>query len=251
MEPTSSPESTAPSSLFGRLANVIASPAEVFDELRTAPRRAANWLVPAILLAVIGAICGLVVVSQPAIAQQLREVRDQAIQKQVAKGEITAQDAERASATLEKLGPIFATVAAVVGAAMDGFARPFVAAAILWLLAVKVFKAPLPYLTAVEAAGLASVVLVLGRVINSLIVLVMGNLFVNASPILLVGKVDLSKASHLFLANLDAFSLWYLVVIAVALSRLTNVPLARAGSCCLAVWVVLGLLRSLPALTMS
>ena len=41
--------SSEPSSLTDRLANVICAPGEVFAEIKNAPVRASNWLVPLIL----------------------------------------------------------------------------------------------------------------------------------------------------------------------------------------------------------
>src|SRR2546425_11222215 len=44
------------SSLLGKLLNMIASPAEVFDEIIIAPTRLANWYVPTLLVCLAGII---------------------------------------------------------------------------------------------------------------------------------------------------------------------------------------------------
>ncbi len=251
MQPPTEPPPAPSPSLASRLANVIAAPHDAFADLLTTPARAAHWLVPALLLALVGTVCGLLVLSQPAIAQQMKEVRDQAIHKKVAEGEIQSEQAAQAIATLDRLGPIMATAGTTIGSALDGFARPFIAAVILWLLATKLFKSPLPYLKAVEAAGLASIVLVLGRLANGLIALALGNVFMNASPILLVNPVDFSKPSHLLLASLDAFALWYVALLALALSHLAQVRFLPAATACLVAWILFVLLRSAPAILLA
>ncbi len=43
-------------SLAGRLLNVFAAPGEVFEEVKATPPSVANWLVPVIIYAVVGAI---------------------------------------------------------------------------------------------------------------------------------------------------------------------------------------------------
>lgn len=238
------------SSLWTTLGNVVAAPGDAFDEIRLSPPKTAHWLVPAILLAVIGAILGLLVISQPAIWQQLSEVREQAIQKMVASGKIKAEEAERTAGARDRIGAIFARIAVVVASVVDGFARPFVAAALLWLLATKVFRVPLPYLKAVEAAGLASVVLIVDRLVNSLLVLSVGNVLINTGPILFLKNIDFTQPLHLFLATLNVLNLWYIAVLGIALGRVTGVSNARASAWCFAAWALTEVLKNLPALLM-
>ena len=54
-----------PSSLTDRLTNVIAAPGEVFPEIKNAPVRSSNWLVPLILACIATVIYVSVAFSQP------------------------------------------------------------------------------------------------------------------------------------------------------------------------------------------
>lgn len=243
-------QSTPQCSLWANLGNVIAAPGDAFDAIRSTPPKAAHWLVPALLLAIIGSILGLIVISQPAIWQQISEVREQAVQKMVASGQIKAEDAAKSAEARDKIGAIFTRIAIVVAGVLDGFARPFIAAALLWLLATKVLKFPLPYLKAVEAAGLASIITLLNRVITSLLTLVMGNVFVNPGPILFIKTIDFTQPLHLLLATLNLLNLWYIAVLGIALARLTGVTVGRASGWCFAAWGLTELLKNLPALLM-
>jgi len=62
-----------PMSLPARLMNVLAGPGEVFDRIKASLPAASNWLVPALLFALVGAISCFVIFSQPAIVQQIHE----------------------------------------------------------------------------------------------------------------------------------------------------------------------------------
>src|ERR1039457_44708 len=87
--PATPPMPPPATSLGARLLNVFASPAEVFEEVRTAPSTVANWLVPTLLSALVGLVACLLIFSQPAIVQQLHEQQAKAIDQQVKAGKMT------------------------------------------------------------------------------------------------------------------------------------------------------------------
>ena len=91
-----------PSSLTDRLTNVIAAPGEVFAEIKNAPVRASNWLVPLILACIATAVYISIAFSQPAILRGLQEQRENAMQKQVAAGKMTQAQADQAAAAAER-----------------------------------------------------------------------------------------------------------------------------------------------------
>ena len=72
-------------SLGGRLTNVFAAPAEVFDEVKKSTPSNANWLVPALLLCLVGIVATFVIFSQDSILQQIREQQDRAMEKKLEK----------------------------------------------------------------------------------------------------------------------------------------------------------------------
>src|SRR5579862_6825812 len=91
-----------PSSLTDRLANVIAAPGEVFEELKNAPVRASNWLAPLILSCVATAIYIFVALSQGGVLRSIQEQQAKAMQKQIASGKITQAQADQATAMVER-----------------------------------------------------------------------------------------------------------------------------------------------------
>ena len=75
--PALTPDPPAPvapkMSLAARLLNIFAVPSDVFEEIRTSPHSAANWVVSALLGAIVGAISVVIILSQPAVIQKIRE----------------------------------------------------------------------------------------------------------------------------------------------------------------------------------
>src|ERR1035437_7024756 len=102
--PPSDTPPTPATSLAGRLLNVFAAPDDVFDEIKTAPSRTTNWLVPALLSAFLGVLSAIVMYSQPAIIQQIHEQQAKIFEDQVNAGKMTREQADQIETASEKFG---------------------------------------------------------------------------------------------------------------------------------------------------
>src|SRR5215472_3868405 len=107
----SEPQSPQPAMPLGaRLFNVLATPGEVFEQIIRTKVSAANWVVPALLLIAVSWLGAWLVFSQDSIKQQLKEITDQAIEKQIQKQHMSEQQAEQARTIGAKFGNIGTTV---------------------------------------------------------------------------------------------------------------------------------------------
>ena len=104
LTPEALPEAPQPPamSLGGRLLNVLATPGDVFEEVKAAPETTANWLVPALILIAVSWVAAVVIFLQPAIKQQLGDLTEQAIQRQIDTGHLSEQQAEQAHVAGQK-----------------------------------------------------------------------------------------------------------------------------------------------------
>src|SRR5579872_5876534 len=133
-------------SLGARLVNVLAAPGEVFDQVKRAGESTANWLAPGLILMLVSWVGAWLVFSQGSIQQQLREITDQAVEKQVQKGKLSEQQAEQARAVGEKFGSIGSKIGAYVAPVFAAIAVPFWWGLILWLVGTKALKADFSYM---------------------------------------------------------------------------------------------------------
>jgi hypothetical protein len=233
--PVSPPEAVpAPTtSLAARLLNVFAVPGDVFAEVKVAPESVANWLVPMLLLLVVGLCSAWLIFSQPPIQQQLREQQDEMIQKLVKKGWLTQEAADtqrRVSGNTTKFAPY-------LGAVVQAVATPFCWGFILWLVGVKALKGSFSFMKAVEVVGLASTITCLGTVVSTLMVVGLGNLFASPSPALLLKHFDPQKPSDTMLAVFNVMTFWVLSVRAIGLARLAGVPAMKAAFWVFGIWL--------------
>jgi hypothetical protein len=225
-------------SLPARLMNVFAVPGDVFAEVKAAPVSHANWLVPAILLMVVSWLAAFFIFSQPAIQQQISELAQKGVEKQIQKMKVTGEQAEKMRQAAEKFGSIGSKVSAVVFPLVVALGSPFFWGFILWL-GSKVFKGPFRFLKAVEVAGLAGTIGVLHSLIKSLLVLALGNVFASPSLALLVKEFNQENWVHGLLGAVNPFTFWYLAVLAIGLARLGGIGTARSAIWVFGIWAVI------------
>jgi hypothetical protein len=223
-------------SLAARLLNVFATPGEVFEEVAATPTAVKNWLVPTLIACVVAVVSIVILFSQPAIQQQIREQQQAAMDKNVKAGKMTQADADKAMEVIQKFsGPTVLAVTGGLSAIFMTFGSVFLWAFGLWLVGMQAFKSEVRFMKAVEVVSLAGMVSALGEIVNLLLRVNLGKQSSSVSLALVVGEFDAQNPVHVLLALLDLFVLWHLIVLSVGFSRLTRIPFAR-------VLLVLGLI---------
>jgi len=239
------------SSLSNRLLNVFAAPGDVFDELKTTQSCVANWLVPVCLGCLMGIIYALVVFSQDNIIHSMQEMQEQSIrsrfQKQVEAGKMSQEQVDQAVEMARRFsGPTMMKIFGSVGAVFFNFGMLHFVGLLVWLLGTKVFNGQFGYMKAVEAAGLAGVIHVLGGVIGMLLALVMGNIAMTPGPVLLVREFNPADKVHVLLSQMNLVMLWYVAVVALALAKLSGASFGRSAAWLFTIWAAIVLLFTVP-----
>lgn len=225
-------------SLAERMTSVISAPSDAFDAVRDSPPSLANWVVPALLLILVSWIGIAVLFSQPALSQQALEAGRQAMEKQLAKQNLPPAQAERMRQIQEEWGPVSAKILIGVTPVFVGFAGPFIWGLFVWLLGAKAFKGGFAYMKAVEAVGLANVVVVLESVVRTLLVLCLNNVYASPSLALLVTSgFDPQNTTHLLLSTVNVMTFWVLAVRSAGLARLARVSFGKAAACVFGIWL--------------
>lgn len=233
-------------SLPARLMNVFAVPGDVFEEVKSTPHVISNWLAPALIACVVGVVSVIIVLSQPAIQQQLREKQEQAMEKKfeelIQAGKITREQADQQMAAVGKLfGGAFQKVMGSAGVVIYSFARVFFWALVLWLLARWLLQTRIGYMKAAEVSGLAGMIGVLGAIVALLLRVNFSNPAASPSLALTVGEFDEKNVTHMLLAMVNLFDVWQVGVMASGLARLAGVPFVRAALPLIVFWLVLSL----------
>jgi mannitol-specific phosphotransferase system IIBC component len=242
-EPQAVPPQTPATPLTAKLFNVVAAPGEVFAELGASPARVINWLVPVLIFAVAGVITVCILFAQPAIRQGIHDQQVKALDQQVQQGKMTQAQEDQALQAMDRfMGPTMLTVFGSVGALLNSFISVFWWALVLWLLGRWFLKARFNYMKAVEIAGLASVIIVLGMVISTLLAVILGRLYVGPSLALLVNDFDTRNRVHLLMGAANLVYFWHTAVLGVGLAKLSGASTAKSLVVVFTYWVVAELL---------
>jgi hypothetical protein len=230
-------------SLVGRLLNVFAAPGDVFANIKAAPARTANWLVPVMIYAAMGVVSVCIMFAQPAIQQTIHDQQVKALDQRVQQGKMTQAQEDQALQVMEKFaGPTMLAIFGSVAMVMYGFFSVFWWALALWLLGRWFLKARFGYMKAVEVAGLASIILVLGIVFSTLLAVILGRLYAGTSLALLVGDFDPKNRIHLLLGAANIIYVWHTAVLGVGLAKLSGGLTAKALMVIFTYWIVAELL---------
>src|SRR5690606_20916139 len=132
--------------------------------------------VPAVLVALIGLISNLVIFGNPVLVQQIRDIQEKEFQKAVDRGQMSQEQAEQARETMMGIGMTIARVAAAVGSVFYGFISPLWWGLLAWLAGRWILHGALPYMRAVEVAGLSSLIGGLGMLVGTFLAVGTGKL---------------------------------------------------------------------------
>ena len=213
------------------------APGEAFAELKNTPVRATNWLVPLILACVATAIYMGVAFSQPPILRALQEKQEAAMQKQVAAGKVTKEQADQAAAMSDKIfSPSIMRMFGAGGAVLAEVAGLFLMGAAIWLALKYCTPARLDYMKVVEVCGLALVIDVPQKILRLWLVLWKQNLLATASPTLFLANPSTTNRAHIFLSMIDLGDFWWLAVLSLGLSKVASLRYRTAAVIAFGVW---------------
>jgi hypothetical protein len=226
-----------PSSLTDRLANVICAPGEVFEEIRNAPVRASNWLVPLSLACIATVIYICIAFSQPAILRSMQEQQQRAVQKKVAAGQMTKAQADQAAAITERfMTPTILKIFGAGGAILASAAGLFLMGVGIWLGLACCTGTKLHYMKVVEICGLALLIDVPQKLLRVCLVLWKENLLATVSPTLFLAHPNAGNKVHVFLSMIDLVDFWWLAVLSLGVSKVASIRYRTAAFITFGVW---------------
>lgn len=243
--------SSEDSSLGSTITNVFASPSEAYQGLANTPPKATNWVLPMILMAVLGVLFVYLIFTNEAIKTQIFDMQAQQFDKAVEEGRMTQQQADQVRDQMQQTGlglfMVFGSLPILIFTA----AYFFLGALFLWLAVKIAWKSPLKYGKFLEAYGIASWIGVLGTVVTMGMVLAMNSMFFTPSlGLLFADTYNPMDTMHKFASAINIFSVWQAVVTGIGLSSLAGKPTGNGIIIAVVLWVIwvaigvpLGILR--------
>ncbi len=227
-------------SFMDKAAGVFYEPSSVFESFRVSPVKIADWLVPVLLLAIITGISAYVKLSSPAIRFQVSQQMEQRLDKMVAQGKITADQAERAKETLNSASSssmFFGMFSAVVSV----FVAFFLAAAVWLFIGNVILKGNVSYPQMMGVAGLSSWIMIVGTILAILLTVLLSRPDGGLHLGMLV-QMDASSKIYSLLKSADLFTIWNLAVTSIGIGALSDKKRTLPFVWVFGTWIVLMLM---------
>jgi hypothetical protein len=209
-----------------KLVGVFSEPGNTFEKISKFPLKTSDWIIPVLVTIVVVILSQIVFMSNPTLKAALKEKQMVAIEKQmndaVKNGQRTqAQADEQTDKIRENMGQMGAIqiVSTVVGIPVVTFIFFFLASGVFFMLAKFGLKGDGVYKGAMIAYGLPFYISVIQSIVMVIVAIAMGKILTGLSVAELIG-MEKSTVVGFFLSKLDVFSIWFYVVLGIALSKM-------------------------------
>ena len=230
-------EPAKPMSFTDKMINIFAAPGELFEDVRLTPPTMSNWLVPMLLFIVVAFLMAQVMFMNPSILSQMTDLVTSSIDKMVAEGRLTPEQAEQAI-NMSKPGSGMFMIQQVVGILILTPVVLFLLSLIYWLLGKWGMKATAPFMKVVEVIGLTFFISIAESIVTTILMFVMDSITATPSLGAFVSGFDYENKLHMALAKINIFTFWDLTVVSIGLSRLFQRHLPKVLVIVFALWIV-------------
>ncbi len=226
-------------SFTDKLTNIFTSPSELFDYVATSEKETSNWFAPLSITILLSIIFTFVVFTRPAIQSQMQEQQEKVFQQRVADGKMTAEQAEMAmEKNPAKPGSPMFLVFGSVGVIFVLFGTLFISALVFWLAGKWFFKTSTSYNKVMEVVGLSMYIMAFGTIITMITIIMKDALHATPSAAFFLNDFDQSNKLHKLYSSLDIFSIWYLTVISIGLSKIFSLSTEKGFFIAFGVWAM-------------
>lgn len=237
MEEHATRETVKPFSFTEKLAGIFAAPGDLFENVRQTGKTPGNWVVPSIIFIIVAVLMSQLMLTNASLVDQLGTIMRKGIDEAVAKGSMTAEQAEQAAAFMKPDSMIF-RIQQVAGIVIITPIALFLLSLVYWLLGKWGMSATAPYMKVVEIAGLTMFITCLESIVTTLLMFAMDSIFATPSLGLFVTDFDIQNKLHAALAKVNIFTIWDLAVVSIGLSKLFQRDLPKVLVLVFALWVV-------------
>jgi hypothetical protein len=238
MEEQAPPATAAAPMSFGeKVVNIFTAPGELFENVRLTGKTTSNWLLPMLLFIVVSVLLNQLIFTNPSLVEQMSTLMHKSIDEAVAKGSMTATQAEQAEQFMKPDSMMF-RIQSIVGILLISPIALFLLSLVYWLLGKWGMSASAPYMKVVEVTGLTFLISILESIVTTLLQYGMDSLFAGPHLALFVANYDLQNKLHMALTKVNLFTIWDLTVVSIGLSKLFQRHLPKVLVLVFALWII-------------
>ncbi len=221
-------------SAIGRYFNVLASPSEAFNGIVSLEKKAILWLVPLLIAIVVAVGSSELIMSNPAIQQDIRSKTEESYQKMVQSGKLTQEQADKA---MEMQSPGMRRIFSDLGITLGVPLVWLLLAGVYFLVMSFVLGGETTFLNIYVVYSLASAVTIIESIVGALLKYATASLTTDVSLSFLVSS-DSSPALHTLLGKLDPFTFWWMAVLSIGFAKVSNLEPKKAAIGVVGLWAL-------------
>ncbi len=226
------------------MSGIFTAPGETFETIANTPKKN-YWIFPVLVAVVIGLISTFLFMQDAELTSKTMEKQKEKMrekfQESVKQGKMTQEDSDKALESMNPKGMMFKVFG--FGGAIVG---PFIILLLLsvfYLIALKIMKGQFDFTNILNVVGLAMLISGIGSLIAVVISVLKGNL-TTIGPGLLFSEESVGQKVYALLTKIDLFSIWFYAVIAIGLSKIGRISIAKTSSVVFGLWIVYVLVSS-------
>ncbi len=208
-----------------KIVGVISEPTNLFSKLVFQKTKATDWLLPLFAMIIVSIVATFIYMSNPEIKLEMQQQQQKAMQEQfdkmVESGQMTREQAnEQLDRTADMMdNPMFTYLFPSIGIFVMTLVWFFVFTTVGFVVAKFVLKGDGSYNQAMSSMGLPLYISILQSIILIIVGLMMGKMITGLNPASLMG-MDAKTLPGFLLSRLDAFSIWFYVVVGIAFAKM-------------------------------
>jgi hypothetical protein len=224
------------------ISGIFTEPGNTFDTIMKFPKKN-FWLLPVIILVLTSIVSSFLFFSDAELVSKMMDKQKmkmrEKMQENVKEGKMSQQQANEAIERAEKfMNPngLFFKITGFAGAVVAPFIMLFVLS-VIYMLLLKMFHADFEFTNILNVVGLSLIVSAIGSIIGIVLSIVMGDL--TSVGLALAFKADvIGETLHGLFLKLDVFTIWFYVLVAIGLVRVTKVKPFISYSIVFGLWVI-------------
>lgn len=219
---------------------MFATPGEVFGRIKSSPAKTVHWLIPTLLVVLVGSALTITMFSNAGTISQLQAQAEERVDQMIEKGTIPAESREQVlDQQTSWIGSPIAMVFGITGVSFVTFATLFGLTLVWRLISKWTLKAPVKYGKIFEVVGLCSTISVLGGIVTLPLLLAFESVYATPSLALaVIEDFDPKNTVHSLLSSVNVFTLWYLGVTSLGLSKFCDVATGKAALWIFILWAL-------------
>lgn len=237
-------ETGEPLSTTDAMAGVITSPAETFEAVADTPGKK-YWVIPIIIVAIVGLVCSYLFMQDTELINKTMDKQKakmmERFDKNIKEGKMTQEDADKAA---EHMNPKSATFKMFgYGGALIGTFLILFVLALVYFIILKIMKADVSFGSILNVVGLAMLITAIGNIIGVVLSILKGEP-TSAGLSLILSEDSVGEKMYTFLTKIDLFSIWFYIVVAIGLSKVSRTSFANALGVVIGVFLVYAVVTS-------